>query len=148
MTPSPSRPVPQPRLRPHDVALGAVGGAVGTALRAGLVLAAPPQGVDDVDVAVLAINVAGAFALGLLLERLALRGPDRGRQRAGRLLVGTGVLGGFTTYSTLALDTAHLLQEGRAGMALAYALGTVLLGAGAALAGIRCGARAHGRRGA
>jgi len=126
----------------------AVGGALGTALRAGLVLASPPHGVDDVDAVVLAINVVGAFALGLLLERLVLRGPDRGRRRAGRLLVGTGVLGGFTTYSTLALDTARLLQEGRAGMALAYALGTVLLGAGAALAGIRCGARAHGRRGA
>ncbi len=37
--------------------------------------------------------------LGALLESLARRGPDEGRRRAIRLLVGTGGLGGFTTYS-------------------------------------------------
>ncbi|AKT52915.1 membrane protein [Arsenicicoccus sp. oral taxon 190] len=123
-------------------ALVAAGGAVGAATREALVLAFPADGIDT---AVLAINVVGAFLLGLLLERLLLAGPDRGPRRAARLLLGTGVLGGFTTYSTLALDVVRLLQRGDAGMAIAYGLATVLLGAVASLAGIRCGA-ALGRR--
>lgn len=127
----------------------AVGGAVGAGLRQALVLAWPPRGWDAV---VPAINVVGAFALAVLLTWLAGLGPDAGRRRDARLLLGTGVLGGFTTYSTLAVDTATLLRSGRAGMAAGYALLTVGLGAAASLIGIRCGAgllaaRPGGRRG-
>ncbi|MTB72166.1 CrcB family protein [Arsenicicoccus sp. MKL-02] len=129
-------------LQGRYVALVAAGGGAGAATREALVLAVPAEGFDTV---VLMINLVGAFALGLLLERLLLAGPDRGRRRAARLLLGTGVLGGFTTYSTLALDTVHLLQRGEVGMAIAYGLTTVLLGAVASVAGIRCGA-ALGRR--
>jgi CrcB protein len=123
-----------PHLRPRSIALVALGGAVGTAIRA--VLAAALPAVDGWSWTILTINVVGAFCLGLLLEALAHRGPDVDRRRAVRLLVGTGVIGGFTTYSTLALDVAELLDTGRFGVGAAYGLVSVVLGLAAAGAGV------------
>ena len=115
------------------------GGAAGTAVRA-LVGAVAPT-VDRVPVATIAINVLGAFALGALLALLSRAGPDSGRRRTLRLLIGTGVLGGFTTFSSLAVDTAVLLAAHRTAEALAYGLGSVLAGALAATLGARIGRR-------
>ena len=100
---------------------------------------------NGLPVAVLGINVAGAFVLGLLLERLLRAGADDGPRRDLRLLAGTGVLGGFTTYSALAADTATLLADGHLGRAVSYALGTLVLGLAAAWAGLRCGGLGAGR---
>jgi CrcB protein len=116
-----------------NIALVAVGGMVGTSARY-LIGAAIPK-VAGLPVATFGINVLGAFLLGVLLEVLARRGADVGRRRAVRLLVGTGVLGGFTTYSTLANDTANLIGA-HPWHAISYSLGTVLAGAAASLAGI------------
>lgn len=113
------------------------GGAVGTALRAGIGALVPP--VDAVPLATIGINVVGAFALGLLLAVLGRRGPDLGRRRAVRVTVGTGVLGGFTTFSALAVDTAGLLASGQVLEGLLYVGGTVLAGLAAAAAGTRLG---------
>ncbi len=115
------------------------GGAAGTALRAAVALAVPT--LAGVPVATIAINVVGAFTLGLLLGVLGRRGDDTGRRRLVRLALGTGVLGGFTTYSTLAVDTATLLTAGRLAEGLAYGVGTVLAGLAAAAAGVRLGER-------
>ncbi|MCU1480214.1 MAG: CrcB family protein [Subtercola sp.] len=131
-------------VRPANIALVFVGGAVGTAIRFGLIEIVP--GIGSLPVTVFLINVVGAFVLGLLLDSLARRGPDGGRRQRVRLLVGTGVLGGFTTYSTLAVGTVVLLQSGLGGVAVVYALGTVVVGALATLAGITLGATAHRRR--
>jgi CrcB protein len=90
-----------------------------------------------VPVVIVDINVVGAFLLGLLLAALTRRGPDEGARLRVRLLLGTGVLGGFTTYSALATDTTVLLTGGAVGPALLYALGTVLIGALASWIGIR-----------
>ncbi|GAB95742.1 CrcB protein [Kineosphaera limosa] len=121
--------------RPHRdpllLALVAVGGGVGTAVRAvAEERFAAPAG--SWPWATFAINLSGAFALALLLESLARRGPDVGRRRAVRLGVGTGVLGGFTTYSTFAVETGHLGWP----LGPAYAVATVLLGLLAAAAGL------------
>lgn len=116
-----------------NIALVAGGGAVGTGGRYLLGELVPP--VAGIPVATLGINVVGAFLLGVLLEGLALRGEDAGRRRAFRLLAGTGVLGGFTTYSALANDTAALLSV-HPTQAIGYALVTVMTGAAASLAGI------------
>jgi CrcB protein len=89
-----------------------------------------------VPVIILAINVVGAFALGCLLDSLTRRGADEGARRTARLLLGTGVLGGFTTYSALATGTSLLLTAGQAGAAIAYGLATVVLGGLATFAGI------------
>ncbi|MGI8459526.1 MAG: fluoride efflux transporter FluC [Propionibacteriaceae bacterium] len=111
----------------------ALGGAVGTGARYLIGEAVPPMA--GIPVTTFAINVLGAFLLGAVLEGLALRGKDAGRRRTARLLVGTGALGGFTTYSTLANDTVVLLAVAPV-HAVGYALLTVVAGAAASLAGI------------
>jgi fluoride exporter len=124
-------------LRPSMLAVVAVGGTVGTAVRAAIALAVPDVG--GVPVAILAINVVGAFLLGVLLEALVRRGPDMGRRRLLRLGLGTGFCGGFTTYSALAVGAAELLRDGAVATGLAYAAGSVVLGAVAAWGGIATG---------
>jgi CrcB protein len=89
----------------------------------------------------LMINLVGAFLLGVLLERVGRATAEPERRRLVRLFAGTGFLGGFTTYSALATEVVQLGQAGLAAQAVAYALGTVLLGAVASLAGILAGAR-------
>jgi CrcB protein len=126
------------------VGLVALGGMVGTAAREALTLMIPSVGAFPL--AIFLINISGAFLLGVLLEGLARRGPDAGRRRTLRLLLGTGFLGGFTTYSALAAASALLLGE-QAGLALSYAIGTVLAGAMATWCGIAVGALASGRLG-
>ncbi|WP_317229986.1 CrcB family protein [Clavibacter sp. MX14-G9D] len=139
-TADPARPV---HLRWSSLGLVALGGAAGTGIREALALTWPaPAG--GIPVTILLINVVGAFALGALLERLARRGPDEGRRRVVRLLVGTGVLGGFTTYSSLATDAA-VLAGPALGAALAYAGLTLVAGATASVAGIAAGAALHRR---
>lgn len=133
MSETPSTPPPPPHLRWRFLGLVALGGAIGTGVRAALAAALPS--VDGISWTILAVNVVGAFYMGLLLESLAHAGPDTGRRRALRLFVGTGVLGGFTTYSTLADDTARLLDVGRWGAGTGYALLSVVLGLVAAAAG-------------
>lgn len=128
-----------PSPAPADLLTVFVGGAVGTAARAGIGLLIPPVG--RVPVATWGINVLGAFLLGWLLAALTRTGEDRGRRRTIRLLVGTGGLGGFTTYSALTTDAAQLATSGSYGAALASAAGTVVIGAAASVAGIALGAR-------
>lgn len=123
-----------PHQQPLTIAMVALGGAIGTGAREAISLALPP--LDGVPVAILGINVVGAFLLGLLLESLLLRGSDTGRRRSLRLFLGTGILGGFTTYSALAADSGVLLLDGRAPVAIAYAVGTVVLGGVASWLGI------------
>jgi CrcB protein len=133
-----------PHLRRRFVALVALGGAVGTGLREALALMWPaaPGGFPWT---IFAVNMAGAFALGVLLQALALRGPDEGNRRILRLALGTGVLGGFTTYSSLATDVASRLPDAT-GVALGYAAASLVLGSLAAFAGIAVGSTLGGRR--
>lgn len=121
-----------------SVGLVALGGTAGTAARVALTLSIPSVGTFPA--ATFAINVVGAFLLGMLLDVLARRGPDVGGARSIRLLAGTGFLGGFTTYSALATDTV-ILTTGDLGTALAYSLGTLLAGGAATWAGIVAGTR-------
>jgi fluoride exporter len=116
-----------------NIGLVAVGGAIGTGLRYLITTLVPKWA--GVPVATLGINVAGAFLLGALLELLADHTLDTGWSRRIRLGVGTGGLGGFTTYSALATETATLAAA-HPGRAIAYALGTVLIGGAASIAGI------------
>ncbi|WP_226080953.1 fluoride efflux transporter FluC [Mycetocola spongiae] len=131
----------------HTVALVFLGGTLGVAARALLGEAFPAS--DGLAWITILINISGAFALGLLLEALIPRPgeAESPRSRTLRLLLGTGVLGGFTTFSALAVDTVHLLTLGRPLAALAYALGSVLCGAVAAWLGILLGARLARKRG-
>lgn len=140
---APARPGPT---LPAAVALVAAGGTLGVLVRALLVQALPtPAGAWPWTT--FTVNVVGSFGLGVLLAVLARGGrggdggSDGGVRRRVRLGVGTGVLGGFTTYSTFALEVEQLVTGGHAVAGVAYALVSVVLGVAAAGAGLAAGAR-------
>lgn len=131
---------PRPPLhhRPRLLLIVLLGGTAGTSVRHATAEIVPVW--HDVPVGTLAVNLVGAFLLGVLLEALLLRGPDVGQRREVRLLLGTGFMGGLTTYSTFALESQRLLDGGHAATGLAYAVGTVVAGlllAGAGVAAAR-----------
>lgn len=118
-----------------ELALVAAGGASGTVARHALGEALPAAG--GLSVAVALANLLGALALGILVGVLTVRGDDAGPRRRLRLLLGTGVLGGFTTYSAFAVDVVALAD--RPLLALGYAGGSLLLGVLAAACGLALG---------
>jgi len=126
-------------IRPPYLGVVWLGGAGGTTAR--YLVGSEIAGDVHLPLATFMINVCGAFLLGVLLERLGRSGAEPERRRLVRLFAGTGFLGGFTTYSALATDAVGLWQAGDTDLAVTYALGTVLLGAIASLAGIAAGAR-------
>jgi fluoride exporter len=130
-------------LHPGFVLAVIAGGTVGALARYGLSSVLPSPG--GWPLPTLVINLAGAFFLGILLEALVRRGPDAGRLRIIRLVAGTGFMGAFTTYSTLALETNTLIGAGRATDALVYVAATLLGGAVATVAGIQSAAGHHTR---
>lgn len=81
------------------------------------------------------INVVGCFAIGVLLEIVT----SRSTHPLLRPFLATGVLGGFTTFSTFALDAQHLLLGGQVGFGLLYLAGTLLAALAATWAGMRVG---------
>ncbi len=106
--------------------LGAValGGAAGTAARAAIAQALPTA-MGAFPWATLAVNVSGSFVLGLVIALAVERAAP---QRYLRPLVGTGFCGGFTTFSTFAVETDSLVRAGRFAVALGYALVSVAAG--------------------
>ena len=126
--------------------VGAVGaiGVIGCAAVGGGVGAAGRYAVDewvtgrwrrDFPLGIVVVNVTGSLVLGLLVGVLV---SDRAGS-AVYALVGTGVLGGYTTFSTTSLDAVRLARSGRIGSALGYAVGTMLATVAAAMLGMWIG---------
>ena len=113
--------------------LVALGGAAGSVARYGAYRLWPVAG-GGWPVATLTVNVLGSFGIGLLYMYVAARG---GSADNARLFWMTGVLGGFTTYSAFALETALL---GFSWTAVAYVAATVIGCLVAAILGIKIGA--------
>ncbi|MDI6022288.1 CrcB family protein [Leucobacter sp. UT-8R-CII-1-4] len=132
-------------LRPSLIALVFVGGAAGVFTREMLMPVVPV--VAGVPLAVFLANIVGAFLLGCLLERLAVSGDEPRRNQNMRLLLGTGFLGGFTTYSAIAQGVVLMLSDEAVWLAVTYPLVTIVLGALASWGGILCGVRTRGRGG-
>lgn len=137
---------------PVGFLLVAVGGAAGTAGRVAVSFVFPEQALAST----LAVNAAGAFALGLLLELLSEAeteggggAPDgRERRRRGlRLLLGTGFCGGFTTYSLIAYQVSELTRGADVRTAMIYAVVTLVLGGLAAVGGILLASTIRAARG-
>jgi CrcB protein len=127
---------------PRALALVAAGGLLGAAVREAVAQVDPTRA-GTFPATTLTINLTGAFALGLLLEALARAGDDHGWRRQARLLAGTGFLGAYTTYSTLAVEADLLVRGGHTPTAALYALASALAGPVAAAAGIAAGAAGH-----
>lgn len=90
------------------------------------------------------INMLGAFCLGLLLSYLSTSGPDQGARQTLRLGLGTGFLGGFTTYSAFAVQSVQAWASAPASFGV-YLCATVILGVCACWVGSELGTRL-GRR--
>ena len=80
------------------------------------------------------VNVTGGLLMGLLAGWLALRGG--GDQERWRLLLGVGLLGGFTTFSAFSLELALMVERRAWGAAALHAVGSVLLSVAALFAGL------------
>jgi len=109
-----------------NLALVFIGGGLGAVARylAGIGwvrLAGPSQPY----MATALINVLGGFLMGVLVSWLALRGADAAMRL--RLLLGVGVLGGFTTFSSFSLEAVGLIQRKAYGAAGLYVGGSVIL---------------------
>jgi CrcB protein len=116
------------------VATIAGGGLVGSAARAGIVIAIPAR-VGSFPTAILVANLAGSFLLGLYLARRerSVGGPASMRFWA------IGVLGSFTTFSTFSVDLVVLLRAGPHMEVLWYVAASLLGGLFLAVAGQRVG---------
>lgn len=108
----------------------AMGGAIGASLRyqlgRGITQWLGQQVVTAFPWATLAANVIGSMAMGLLAGWLARHGSGEGEQL--RLLLGVGLLGGFTTFSAFSLEMMLLVERGQPLTAITYAAVSVLAG--------------------
>jgi fluoride exporter len=128
---------PHTRVEPAALAVVALGGVIGSLGRyaVGLLL---PHAAGEFPWATLVVNVSGAFAMGLLVAFLV----DRpGTHRLARPFLGVGVLGGWTTFSALAVDVVQLGAADRVSLVISYVAGTFLVGTLAVAAGTVVGQR-------
>ncbi len=116
----------------------ALGGAIGAVLRyqlgRGMTWWLGPQMVSLFPWATLAANAVGSLAMGLLAGWLAFRVSGDGEQM--RLLLGVGLLGGFTTFSALSLEMVLLIERGQFLFAALYAILSFALGISALMVGL------------
>ncbi len=115
--------------------LVALGGGIGAWLR---FMAGRLVGGSAFPYATLSVNILGSFAMGLLVGWLARQGGPGSLDSEGwRLLLGVGVLGGFTTFSAFSLEIVTLAQRGAVGAAAAYAALSLVGGVIGLMAGLR-----------
>lgn len=126
----------------RELFLVAAGGGVGSALRflvsptAERLLTPVSGALALFPAGTLVVNLTGSLLIGVLAglaESRAVVGPEV------RLLLVTGLLGGYTTFSAFSLETLTLLRAGQLGTALASVVLQVLLGLAAAFAGLTLG---------
>lgn len=110
-----------------------IGGGIGAALRHGVNLAAARLFGTSFPYGTLTVNVVGSLVMGLLTAYFAFKGNA---PQHWRLFLTTGILGGFTTFSTFSLDVAVLYERGQIAMAAFYVLISVVVSVGALFAGL------------
>jgi len=115
-----------------QVSLIAIGGALGALARYAVALAFGTWDPGQLPWATLTVNLVGCLAIGAI----AASAMTGNRPWWVRPFLITGILGGFTTFSALALETGLLLDAGRTLVALSYVLATMVFG----LLAVRVGA--------
>jgi CrcB protein len=110
-----------------------VGGGVGAALRHGFNLLFARLFGTHFPYATLFENVTGSLVMGLLVATFAFKGDI---PQHVRLFLTTGILGGYTTFSTFSLDFALLYERDQFGLAALYLLLSVALSIGGLLGGL------------
>ena len=110
-----------------------IGAGIGGALRHGVNVAAGRLFGLGFPYGTFIVNVAGSFAMGLLAGFFAYRA---GIPQHVRLFLTTGILGGFTTFSTFSLDAAVLIERHSFGLAAGYVVGSVAAGLAALFFGL------------
>ncbi len=110
-----------------------LGGGLGAALRHGINLAAARTIGTAFPYGTLFINVLGSLCMGLIVEYFALKS---GLSQRWLLFITTGILGGFTTFSTFSLDTALLYERGELAAAALYVIASVAVAIAALFAGM------------
>lgn len=110
-----------------------LGGGVGAALRYAVDRAVSTRWRTRFPLGTFLVNLSGSLLLGLVLGLVA------GGGSLAVTLVTTGLLAGYTTFSTASVDAVRLLRESRYVMALTYGLGTLLMTVLAALVGLWIG---------
>jgi fluoride exporter len=130
----------QPRVRARELGVIAVGGGCGAATRYAI-LRAEPVRAGAFPSATFAINVAGALVLAVLLESLARRGIDTWWIRP---FAAIGVLGGFTTFSTMCVEAMLLGRDGHVARAALYLAASAGAGVAVVVAGLRAAGLASG----
>jgi fluoride exporter len=108
----------------REIAAVFVGGIVGTLARVGIAQAWPAAD-DAFPWAIFIVNISGTFLLGWLVTRLQERLPLSTYRRQ---LMGTGFCGAYTTFSTMQLELLHMFDAHRYGLAVIYAVVSVVCG--------------------
>ncbi|ULE33353.1 fluoride efflux transporter CrcB [Mycobacterium sp. IDR2000157661] len=101
-----------------------IGGAIGTVTRAGIETIVAPQP-GHWPWPTFAVNIVGAFLLGYFTTRLLERLPVSSYRRP---LLGTGICGGLTTFSTMQVETLSMIEHGHYGLAVGYLAASVTAG--------------------
>ena len=122
------------RPTPLDLFWVALGGGAGSLARWGVGLAVGQRQKGTFPIGTLLVNVSGAFVIGFLSILIHAHWRDRfGTVLTAGVL--TGVLGGYTTFSSMQLDAVKLAEKGKPGGAAFYLAASVLLGLAAAALG-------------
>src|SRR6478672_1932524 len=138
---------PRPRSRAHRSRVGLLaalsgGGVLGSLGRYAVGTALPhPNGAFAWST--LLVNVTGSFAMGVLV--VWVLSMDRPHPLL-RPFLGVGVLGGWTTFSSFALDARTMVTAGHGLLAAAYVVGSVVVGLAAVGLGVTLGERTFGPR--
>ena len=115
------------------IAAVAAGGAIGSVARYLVAGWVQPAAWDGFPFGIFVVNVSGGLVMGILIELMALKFSVSLEMRA---FLTTGIMGGYTTFSTFSLDSALLLQRGAYFNATAYVIGSAVLSILALFAGL------------